>query len=103
MPQAKQMGSFIFGRMDLVCYYPAFGRFGFARAGLLASHLSGLRQGEILGDRADFGANGLLILSKALEHKDAAVDVDADVVALPVLFVDLFAGETEMTALIDVP
>jgi len=56
-----------------------------------------------LRDYADLGANGLLILSKALEHEDAAVDVDADVVALPVLFIDLFARQTEMTALIDVP
>ena len=62
----------------------------------------GLGEGEVVGDCPDFGANGLLILSEALEHEDAAVDVDGDVVALPVLFVDLFARETEMAALIDV-
>ena len=53
-------------------------------------------------DGADFGAIGLLILSQAFEHEDAAADVNADVVALPVLCVDLFARETEVAALVDV-
>ncbi len=47
--------------------------------------------------RTDF-----LILSEAFEHEDAAADVNGDVVALPVLGVDLLARETEVTTLIDV-
>src|SRR5882724_3681153 len=72
-------------------------------SGSLPADLSGLRQSKVLRDHADLGANGLLILSEALEHEDAAVDVDGDMVALAVFCVDLCARQTEMTALIDVP
>lgn len=74
-----------------------------ATAALLSAHLSGLRQGEVLRDYADFGADGILILSEAFEHEDSAADVNADAVALPVCCVDLFARETEVAALVDVP
>ena len=96
------MGSFIF-RLDCSGGYPASGHASTSRCtGSRSTDLSGLRQGKVLRDDADLGANGVLILGKALEHEDAAVDVDADMVALPVLFVDLFAREAEMAALIDV-
>jgi hypothetical protein len=64
--------------------------------------LGGLGQGEVLWDQADLGANGILILSEAFEHEDSSADVNTDVIALPVLCVDLFARQTEMAALIDV-
>jgi len=56
-----------------------------------------------LRDYADFGADDILILSEAFEHEDSAADVNADVIALPVCCVDLFARETEVAALVDVP
>jgi hypothetical protein len=68
----------------------------------LTADLSGLGQGEVLRDGTDIGANGVLILSEAFEHEDAASDVNADAVALPVPGVDLSARETEVAALIDV-
>jgi len=71
--------------------------------GSLASELGGLRQGQVLGDESDCCANGVLVLSEAFEHEDAAVDVHAEAVTLPVLGVDLFAGEAELAAFIDVP
>ncbi len=65
--------------------------------------MSGLCQGKVLWDDADIGANGVLILSETFEHEDAAIDVNAEAVSLPVFGVDLFAGEAEMAAFIDAP
>ena len=64
--------------------------------------MSGLGEGQVLRDDSDVGAEGVLILSEGFEHEDAAGDVNADAIALPVFWVDLLAGEAEMAALIDV-
>ena len=69
----------------------------------LTNDLSGLRQGKVLRDDTDIAANGVLILGEGFEHEDAAIDVNADAVALPIFGVDLLAGEAEVAALIDVP
>src|SRR5438445_344776 len=68
----------------------------------LLGELSGLGEGQILRDDSDVAADGVLILSESFEHEDAAGDVNADAIALPVFLVDLLAGQAEMAALIDV-
>jgi hypothetical protein len=69
----------------------------------LPDELSRLCEGEVVGDDADVGADGrVLALGEALEHEDAAGDVNVDVVALPVGRIDLFTHEAEVAALVDV-
>ena len=65
--------------------------------------LSRLGEGEVSRDDTDFGANDVLTLSEAFEQEDSAGDMNTDAITLPVLCVNLFAVETEMAALIDVP